>query len=530
MILNRIVVVDDEAIQRNMLSEIVKKITPKSQVTACANGQEAYQCIVEKGAELLITDISMPVMDGLTLIEKISAEFPEIKIVLVSAYQEFDYAKKAIQCGVTDYLIKPFRVEEARKLIVKIEEALEHEQEKKQRLNQYDSLMKDSRKKEQEKKLYQLITGRLQRNQLDAEILEKFKEKGVIVVVRWKLLQNMARDRVRITERQQGQILSQLQFGFPDACFVMLENWLDKSERKAAVLIPGKTSAEVSYGCRQILNVLHREGIVFWVGVSNTKQRLLEDAVDALRQAEEALAFCFYQPQEGGCFEYSEQNNIMNLPIPSVTVYEKRLRTEICKGGAIAVKEILADLKRNFGEILLFPNKVKHQISSMTVAVMKELEGMIPPEEYDRLLNNAYQRFAECDSMQSLFQIAQELLEKSAFCFAQSRENHDVIENVIAYIHAHLQEDISVQSLADQFHFHPNYLSAQLKERTGESCVNYILSLRMRKARRMLVETDLRVVEIAGECGFRDSSYFNRAFRKKYELSPEQYRKVHKTC
>lgn len=155
---------------------------------------------------------------------------------------------------------------------------------------------------------------------------------------------------------------------------------------------------------------------------------------------------------------------------------------------------------------------------------------MIPPEEYDRLLNNAYQRFAECDSMQSLFQIAQELLEKSAFCFAQSRENHDVIENVIAYIHAHLQEDISVQSLADQFHFHPNYLSAQLKERTGESCVNYILSLRMRKARRMLVETDLRVVEIAGECGFRDSSYFNRAFRKKYELSPEQYRKVHKTC
>lgn len=131
MVLNRIVVVDDEAIQRNMLSAILAKITPESRVTACANGLEAYEHIAENGAELLVTDISMPIMDGLELIERVSAEFPEIRIVLVSAYQEFDYAKKAIQCGVTDYLIKPFRVEEARKLIAKIEKSLEHEQEKK---------------------------------------------------------------------------------------------------------------------------------------------------------------------------------------------------------------------------------------------------------------------------------------------------------------------------------------------------------------------------------------------------------------
>lgn len=531
MIIQRIVVADDEAIQRNMLSRILQKIVPEAEIIACANGKEAFEAAEKKYTDLLLTDISMPIMDGIELVEKMAETYPSVRIVLISAYQEFEYARKAIRYGVKEYLIKPFRVEDARKMIERIELELEREFEQNQRLDQYDIMLEHSRKKEYVKNLYRLLTGELRADQLQDQAYETLRGRGCVALIRWKVLVPLSKKRMGIREQQQEQLVESLKANFLEARFVMLETGLDKLERKMALLIPEKTAGKVAADLRVLLRNLAHENILFWGGVSESCQTLLEDAAELLAQAEEALALYFYTPLKGEIFEYSIHNSGMERPMISISPYEKKLRELICRGERNQVEELLEKLRTALlQESHPYPGKVKHRISAMVVSIIRELEGMVSQAEYDSFLNEAYQQFGECDSIDQLFVISEEILLRVAAYFVKSAEAFDIMESIITYIKGHLEEDISVQSLADQFHFHPNYLSAQIKGRTGESCANYILSLRMEEARRMLVETSLRVVEIAGKCGFKDSSYFNRVFKRKYVLSPEQYRKVHKKC
>lgn len=106
MNIRKIIIADDESIQRNVLSSVVRKIVPPlTEIEICVNGKEAFEKISKGGTDLLITDIRMPVMDGMELISLVARDFPQIKIILISAYQEFEYAKSAISCGVSEYLV-----------------------------------------------------------------------------------------------------------------------------------------------------------------------------------------------------------------------------------------------------------------------------------------------------------------------------------------------------------------------------------------------------------------------------------------
>ena len=114
MAINSIVLADDESIQRDTLSTIIQRYV-SANIRLCSNGRDALSLIEEELPDLLITDIRMPVMDGMELIKEVSSRYPSLKTVLISAYSEFSYAKTAITCGVSEYLLKPFRPEEIRK-------------------------------------------------------------------------------------------------------------------------------------------------------------------------------------------------------------------------------------------------------------------------------------------------------------------------------------------------------------------------------------------------------------------------------
>lgn len=114
MAINSIVLADDESIQRDTLSTIIQRYV-SADIRLCSNGRDALSLIEEELPDLLITDIRMPVMDGMELIKEVSSRYPSLKTVLISAYSEFSYAKTAITCGVSEYLLKPFRPEEIRK-------------------------------------------------------------------------------------------------------------------------------------------------------------------------------------------------------------------------------------------------------------------------------------------------------------------------------------------------------------------------------------------------------------------------------
>lgn len=241
--------------------------------------------------------------------------------------------------------------------------------------------------------------------------------------------------------------------------------------------------------------------------------------------------FYFYTPDKGKVFTYGDIQGILERPLGSLVSYEKKLKNAVCSGKKELQKDILSKMQQEFRiNSLYYPNRLKHRVSSLMITVCKELEGMISQQDYERFLNEVYEKYGVCDSFEQLFDLSEEIVQRVADTFLHASKEFDAVEVCISYIREHLQEELSLQNLADMVHFHPTYLSARIKERVGMSYSNFLLFVRMQEARRKLIETDCKVADIAANCGFKDSSYFNRVFKREYKMPPEQYRKVHKLC
>lgn len=523
----RIIVADDEAMQRNVLKEIIHKLYPSYEVIACSNGREVYDIFSEKPADIVLTDIRMPIMGGMELIQRIFEEYPGTKMILISAYQEFEYAQNAIKYKVVEYLIKPFRVSEVQKVLQKVRDEIRKEKEQEHSLNKYQALATNAKKQEEYRLLQNILKGDQEAVASDEDKYGILKEFGTIALLRWREAPG-ASDKAyhTITKQQERTLMEHITFLFPHMFCIPQTNEFNKSVHKAALLLPKETALEVVQKLEYCLDQLRKENIVFWAGLSNTRLCLAESAQEALIQAEEMLAFYFYEIR-GGIFPYDRMHTVMDIPTKSTAIFENRLNRAIRSFDVKQMEEILDGMKAALSkETRCYPNKIKHRVSSIIVSILKELENEMLQEQYDQLLNQSYQRYAECDAFDQLFEISKQLLGQ-AIQYASRKENPpDLIEECIHYIKCHLDSDLSLQEVADHIHFHPNYLSGKLKEKVGLPFSVYVLKLRMELACRLLMETNDKIQEIALQCGFRDSNYFNRIFRREFNISPEQYRKA----
>ena len=534
--ISKIVLADDETIQRTVLQQIIQKLSPQTQTILCSDGKEALDAVCSEMPDLLITDIRMPVMDGMELIRYVSDQFPRIRIVLISAYSEFEYAQAAIRCGVAEYLLKPFRLQDVSDILSRTEQYLERQSSLLRKTSLYENMLAESLKQERQTLLAALLDGRKNIKSLDGDIALQLKNSGFAAVLRWKIrLTTISSDTAYpqyLSENQQEILLDHIHTFFPDSFYVFLTQGLDPCECRLALLLSSYTEEQC---CRQLSALCHaaaNDSLVFHAGLSALHPFLANSLSLARQQAEEMLSFSFYQPLQPSFYCWKDLNHCLELPMLSLSGIENDLRTS-AKNAAPASKfnELLSPLKKELEKPpLRSPVKVRHRISSMIVSIIRDLDGMISAEEYDTLLTEAYHSYHSCDSLDCLFSISLSLLERTTAYFSQESGQHDVTEDIITYIKKHLDEDLSLQQLAEKVHFSANYLSAQIKSKTGLSYISYVTGLRTDMACRLLTETDLKVLEIARRCGYRDSSYFNRIFCRKCGISPEQYRKAHKKC
>lgn len=543
MHIRKIVLADDEGTQLKILSTLIKKITPETEVALCSDGNEAWQAIREGDVELLITDIRMPSMDGMELIRLVSEGYPRISIVLISAYQEFDYAKSAIACGVSEYLLKPFRVEDIRRLITKMEIKIGALREENERSLDYEALRRKNHRDAQQRILLSIMyrfplsqkaispPGPDTINALDKALAESLSGPGLLAVLRWKIRMDSHPSCHALSHHQQELLEGHIHRAIPAVISIPLENPLNISEHRLALLLSGYTAARCQACLEAVISLCKSDGIVFHAGISMEQENLLSTLGAALSQAEDALSYSFYYSGQTMVFRLPDSGLGDDLPMISLSGFEKDIRRAIHTGNLSQFRQSLDSLERELSQKpLKAPGKVRHGISSLVVSVIKDLDGMISRKEYDSILNETYRLYSSCDSLEELFSISLSLLERTAAYFTQESGQYDTMEDVIAWLKKHFMEEISLQQLSDRVHFSASYLSAQILKKTGMSYSSYLGYLRTEKARQLLLETDMKVMDIASSCGYRDSSYFNRIFHRKYGTSPEQYRKAHKKC
>ena len=527
MAINSIVLADDESIQRDTLSTIIQRYV-SADIRLCSNGRDALSLIEEELPDLLITDIRMPVMDGMELIKEVSSRYPSLKTVLISAYSEFSYAKTAITCGVSEYLLKPFRPEEIRKLLEKLDAEISAAQAQ----SLWDRLQKKAATNQQLMALSASLYGLPLPAGKETDLSALVPPRGHLLLFRWKSRQNHgvvkspAPGNV-LTDRQQEQLLIQLCQNFPEGIFLPLRKGLDSSECRLLVLLSESRSEEELF---KSLSSFQRN-FICWTVVASYFIEEMAPLKEIFQQANQLLSYSFYYPESSQTFSLDPEILAAVPSMLSLHAYEKTLREAVHAGKLEAAERSLKELYSLLSrKPRRFPTDVRYRISSMTVNILRELDSMIPSREYDDLLNRAYSLFSICDSFPELFQISYELLKSTSVYFVQETETTDVVEDIIAYIRKHFTEDLTLPQLAENVHFSANYLSAQIKKKTGMSYINYVSLLRMEYAEQLLTGTNLKVSEVAAKCGYHDNSYFNRIFCRKYGTTPEQYRKAHKKC
>ncbi len=413
MYIRKIVLADDEGTQLKILSSLIHKLTPQTELVLCSDGYAAWEAVQAGDAELLITDIRMPSMDGIELIRQVSEAYPMTAIVLISAWQEFDYAQSAIACGVSEYLVKPFRVEDIRKLLSKMETKISSMQKEQERSLGYEALLEQHLRESRQSLLLSLMYGRpCGETTFESPLLHSLSASlsspGVMAVLRWEVRpgSSSASSPFALSRPRMETLTEYIHRLFHTDFLVPLDNSLSSSERRLALLLPGFSLAGCISSFERLISLCRAEDIVFQAGLSKEHPDLFAALNTALCQAEEALSFSFYFPGKTTLFDCHKPDSAPAMF--SLSGFEKNIRRAVHTGNCEEIQRSLSLLEKELSqEPFKAPARVKHGVSSLAVSVLaiqnndEETSDLIV--DLSEMLQYTFRSFAEktllCDEI-----------------------------------------------------------------------------------------------------------------------------------
>ena len=413
MYIRKIVLADDEGTQLKILSSLIHKLTPQTELVLCSDGYAAWEAVQAGDTELLITDIRMPSMDGIELIRQVSEAYPMTAIVLISAWQEFDYAQSAIACGVSEYLVKPFRVEDIRKLLSKMETKISSMQKEQERSLGYEALLEQHIRESRQSLLLSLMYGRpCGETTFESPLLHSLSASlsspGVMAVLRWGVRpgSSSASSPFALSRPRMETLTEYIHRLFHTDFLVPLDNSLSSSERRLALLLPGFSLAGCISSFERLISLCRAEDIVFQAGLSKEHPDLFAALNTALCQAEEALSFSFYFPGKTTLFDCHKPDSAPAMF--SLSGFEKNIRRAVHTGSCEEIQRSLSLLEKELSqEPFKAPARVKHGVSSLAVSVLaiqnndEETSALIV--DLSEMLQYTFRSFAEktllCDEI-----------------------------------------------------------------------------------------------------------------------------------
>ena len=473
-IVYRILIVDDEKIERTGLRLLLGKMDQKFEITEAVNGKEALEWLSCNRADILVTDIRMPFVDGLELVEQAARLYPDMKAMVFSGYGEFEYARRAMRFGVEEYILKPVNPTEFQNAIKKIIRVLEESKQEKSRRQTEGSLFK-------EYILNAIFNG------TDAGELEK-RAAGIYPM---DFLDSYRR-------------------------LMLLEVCGDFFENKSSQLLGGLKLAGLN---ADYLNVSPQQGILlFKSDSSGLKNR--SQLAERCRETELLMENRFYGLDSHIFMAEYDVECADDVQLDDNTLI-KQIQQDVRTKDMLSLSEHVDRLFHNYRQNVGFSQiYVKFVFSSL----LKVLYEAIPGKN-DRDLNEEMEmlyRTADIDEIRRIIEKNIQLLEQETQ--TDSGNIHREVEEVKHYINTHYGEEISIEMLAERVFLAPSYLSTIFKKETGQNLSKFIKICRMEKAREMLEGTKDKIVSISEKVGYPNVSYFCQSFREYYGMTPQKYR------
>lgn len=513
----RIVIIDDESITRQWVKKKIEDLGADYKIVGVfSNGRQALEFCKSENVDVIFTDIRMSTMDGMEFLSNLQKLDQNPYKVILSAYDDFEYAREAIKLGVHEFLLKPEITQEELKRILRDAQKYLTENSSASTGNQEDdrenqealrSIMDNiSRMAEEE------IENKFRNNHIELQ-----KKNLVVMCIQWS-------DRKGLDKAQ-------------DIFEIFFEEkhikWYYFQETPQEITIlynqPEEwTRLQLAEELYHIVKI--NAGVNLYIGVS-TKIDCLTKIGSIWRQAVIAKENrCFYE--QAGAILYDKMT--VNKNDCSGELYFNEEHKEVSDllyvGKYDAAKEKAVDLLLKMSQAnFLPPTYVKAICNEVLTAFMHKAQEKGLDEEQEKKVRQIQLLLGEnintynvlMEKMQKAEDYLCDLLEQNRMRGKYS----DAINSVLDYINEHYQEHIVMEEVAEEVHLSRTYLSILFKKETGEKFSDYLQKVRLDKACRLLQDTNQQISEIAENTGFFDTAHFSRVFKEHYAISPAEYRK-----
>lgn len=545
----KLLIVDDEPLTRSYFKLNISKLSSKWEVAGeASDGEEALEFIKNNEVDLVITDIKMPVMDGMELCRQISEIYPNLRLVILSGYDEFSFAKRALAYGVKDYLLKPIVFKEVHNILEKISEEIQ--QEKQKEFDHFKLLQFNDQNKNYIVKdfLQAIISGS---NTEIKSLYRRVKEIAIDLSASQHLIAVLSIDSKMFLS--ESAVLSHIDT-YKDSINSIADEFFSNtglgwaffdSNGNTILYIYENETSYLPDKCKTICTRLYEQiysctGITICSGIGST----VEDIFHLSQSYEQALLSQSAGLKLGSTFLYcydeliTSSSNIrfMNKISKATNSIISYLINNDKSSYNLAVSNALHLIKLDntdaiYRFYLYVINQAARIISSgsgsFIDASIKQLE----------IVSNSPKVPVLKELIQDLFssiKINFDKLESGVLLspnLDNSLENENLIDKAKEYIYLNYSEAISLSDLANNLKVSSSYLSHLFHKSVGESYIKFLTRVRMEKAALLLKSSaGTKIWEVSEKVGYLGVKHFSYVFKQHYNITPGEYQSNFSDC
>ncbi len=535
---------DEEDVREGIIAQIDWEQYGFEIVDQAENGREAADSIDRLLPDVVVTDIQMPFMNGLQLAEWIRSRHPNTKIIILTGYDEFEYAQKAIKLQIDEYILKPFSAQELIDVLLKVRTAIEAEIAEKENVFVLSEHYRKSLPVLREQFLSSLVSRRLR----PEEIAEKSAVYGIHLSGELFQASVISVDYIRegggtgtvgsgpVSLRDTGdrnlqlfavlniaeEICQKHSFG---KVFIHRDNvvLLSVSEEKDEASITGRTYAtleEIRQNVQRFLKLTVTAGS----GTACHSPSLLSHSFnDALQ----ALDYRLILGNNRVIWIEDVESRVGRMLAYDELTQQSLIRT-IKLGTLQELKEVMDELFGGLDAAQVSTQEYQIFLLEIITTILRVAkESGSEMNDYPGLGFTSLSEIHKFNNMGEAKEWIIGVCSRLMDSIAMERQSSykQLIDQAKDYIRSHYEEsDISIGRVCQHLHISTGYFSSIFKKEMKMTFVSYLLQIRLEAAKELLRSTELKAFEIAERIGFADPNYFSFCFRKKYGQSPKEYK------
>jgi two-component system, response regulator YesN len=505
----KIIIVDDEVLIRQGIKHYINWEQEGFQIVGeASNGKEALEIIERTHPQIILTDIVMPIMDGEELTRIVKSKYPDIEIIILSSFGEFDYVRSTFQSGVVDYILKPkldasTLLDGLNKAVSRLLPTASNETKQQDRMSVYLVIDK-------------LISGL--ETDYDAELVSRvfpydsFYLLGVVFNGHYPK-EDLTQIQDQITKQYPSNIAQATHYSFS----------IDKN-KTAVILNVNKVESEAIIDSVKKIAETHND---FGFVLSEQFTDFSQIGLVYKEKLSKLIQYQFYFPHIPLLREQDLQREV-----PKMEAFKMDWFTSECKHSRFYeafsyLQEYVSLFSKCFTtDIFEFKSFFENIIFHITV-ILNNMEYDVTEikntkYEYFRSINEAYSSNETVEQLNKFIEQVNKCLDSE-----KNQPSNLNMKKILQFIEDHYADQLSLSDVAEHFHFNPSYLSNYFSTHNKEGFIEYLNKVRIEKASQLLLKDSASISEISGLVGFSDHSYFCKVFKKINGMSPSKFRRKH---